>query len=73
MRKAFQSYPVLINSDRKIDPDIPSPAQFDHEIILRSLRGRIPIRLRRSDHIQLIGILHPCVCRETLRRNTIRP
>ncbi len=26
------SYPVLINSDRKLDPDIPSPSQFDHEI-----------------------------------------
>ena len=26
------SYPVLISSYRKIDPDIPSPAQFDHEI-----------------------------------------
>ena len=28
----IQSYPVLISSYRKIDPDIPSPAQFDHEI-----------------------------------------
>ncbi len=26
------SYPVLISSDHKIDPDVPSPAQFDHEI-----------------------------------------
>jgi transglutaminase-like putative cysteine protease len=26
------SYPVLINSYRKLDPDVPSPAQFDHEI-----------------------------------------
>jgi tetratricopeptide (TPR) repeat protein/transglutaminase-like putative cysteine protease len=26
------SYPVLINSGRKLDPDVPSPAQFDHEI-----------------------------------------
>ncbi len=25
-----RAYPVLINSSRKIDPDIPSPAQFDH-------------------------------------------
>ena len=28
----IQSYPVLISSYRKIDPDIPSPAQFNHEI-----------------------------------------
>ncbi len=31
------SYPVLINSSRKIDPDVPSPAQFDHEITAMSL------------------------------------
>ena len=28
----IQSYPVLISSYRKIDPDVPSPAQFNHEI-----------------------------------------
>ena len=28
----IQSYPVLINSQRKIDPDVPSPIQFDHVI-----------------------------------------
>lgn len=28
----FESYPVLINSQRKIDPDVPSPFQFDHVI-----------------------------------------
>jgi transglutaminase-like putative cysteine protease len=26
------SYPVLIDSYRKLDPDVPSPAQFNHEI-----------------------------------------
>lgn len=30
--EGIRSYPVLINSFRNIDPDIPSPAQFDHEI-----------------------------------------
>ena len=25
-------YPALINSNRKLDPDVPSPAQFDHVI-----------------------------------------
>ena len=30
--EGMPSYPVLISSDRKIDPDIPSPAQFDHLI-----------------------------------------
>lgn len=28
----IQSYPVLIHSDQKLDPDVPSPAQFDHVI-----------------------------------------
>lgn len=28
----LHAYPALINSSRKIDPDIPSPAQFDHVI-----------------------------------------
>ena len=28
----LRAYPVLIHSSRKIDPDVPSPAQFDHVI-----------------------------------------
>jgi tetratricopeptide (TPR) repeat protein/transglutaminase-like putative cysteine protease len=28
----IQSYPVLANSERQVDPDIPSPAQFDHVV-----------------------------------------
>ncbi len=28
----IKAYPALINSSRKIDPDVPSPAQFDHVI-----------------------------------------
>ena len=27
-----RAYPALINSSRKLDPDLPSPAQFDHVI-----------------------------------------
>lgn len=30
----IQSYPVLIGSERKLDEDVPSPAQFDHVITL---------------------------------------
>jgi tetratricopeptide (TPR) repeat protein/transglutaminase-like putative cysteine protease len=30
--EGIQSYPVLIQSERKLDPDVPSPAQFDHVI-----------------------------------------
>jgi hypothetical protein len=28
----LKSYPALISSSRRIDPDVPSPAQFDHVI-----------------------------------------
>jgi tetratricopeptide (TPR) repeat protein len=28
----FRAYPALMNSSRKIDPDVPSPGQFDHVI-----------------------------------------
>src|ERR1039458_837647 len=30
---------VLINSSRKLDPDVPSPSQFDHVITLSALRS----------------------------------
>src|SRR5580658_10972460 len=30
--EGIQSYPVLIDSSRQLDADIPSPAQFDHVI-----------------------------------------
>jgi Flp pilus assembly protein TadD/transglutaminase-like putative cysteine protease len=30
--EGIQSYPVLIHSARRLDPDVPSPAQFDHVI-----------------------------------------
>jgi tetratricopeptide (TPR) repeat protein/transglutaminase-like putative cysteine protease len=30
--EGIQSYPVLIDSSRKLDADVPSPAQFDHVI-----------------------------------------
>jgi tetratricopeptide (TPR) repeat protein len=36
----IQSYPVLINSQRKIDPDVPSPVQFDHVINIVILNGK---------------------------------
>jgi Flp pilus assembly protein TadD/transglutaminase-like putative cysteine protease len=35
--EGIQSYPVLIDSSRKLDPDIPSPGQFDHVITAAKL------------------------------------
>jgi len=37
--KGFHSSSVLIHSSRKLDPDVPSPAQFDHAITLLLLGG----------------------------------
>ena len=36
--EGIQSYPVLIGSARKLDTDVPSPAQFDHVITAARLR-----------------------------------
>ena len=35
--EGIQSYPVLIHSERKLDTDVPSPAQFDHVITAAKL------------------------------------
>lgn len=37
----IQSYPVLISSYRELDPDVPSPAQFNHEITAADLGGEL--------------------------------
>jgi tetratricopeptide (TPR) repeat protein len=37
--EGFHADSVLINSTRKLDPDIPSPSQFDHVITLLPLHG----------------------------------
>lgn len=34
------SYPVLINAERKIDPRVPSPGQFDHLINIVKVAGK---------------------------------
>ena len=36
----FDASSVLINSSRKIDPDVPSPSQFDHVITMVPLNGK---------------------------------
>ncbi|PYV35151.1 MAG: transglutaminase, partial [Acidobacteria bacterium] len=36
----IQAYPALINSSRKVEPDVPSPAQFDHVISVVPLGDR---------------------------------
>jgi len=36
----LHAYPALINSSREIDPDVPSPSQFDHVITVVPLGGQ---------------------------------
>src|SRR5205807_4751812 len=36
----IQSSPVLIHHARKLDPDVPSPAQFDHLITAAQINGK---------------------------------
>jgi hypothetical protein len=37
----IEAWPVLINSRRELDPDTPSPGQFDHVITLVPLAGKL--------------------------------
>ncbi len=39
--EGIQSYPVLISSYRDLDPDVPSPAQFNHEITAVQFGGEL--------------------------------
>src|SRR5437867_1887093 len=41
MAAGLRAYPALMNSSRKIDSDVPSPAQFDHVISAVPLNGEI--------------------------------
>ncbi|HEV2288693.1 MAG TPA: DUF3857 domain-containing protein [Candidatus Acidoferrales bacterium] len=54
----IQSYPVLINSSSKIDPDIPSPAQFDHLINIVVLDGK-PVWVDSTPGVSPFGFLLP--------------
>ncbi|MGC2477426.1 MAG: DUF3857 domain-containing protein [Candidatus Sulfotelmatobacter sp.] len=38
--EGLHAYSVLINSSRKLDPDVPSPSQFDHVITMLPLDGQ---------------------------------
>jgi tetratricopeptide (TPR) repeat protein/transglutaminase-like putative cysteine protease len=48
--------PVLINSSKQLDPDIPSPAQFDHVITLVTL-GDKKIYLDSTPEVAPFGLL----------------
>ncbi len=48
--------PILINSQRQLDPDVPSPAQFDHVITLVTLGDR-KIFLDSTPEVAPFGLL----------------
>src|SRR5215213_742202 len=54
----LQAYPVLINSERKLDVDVPSPGQFDHVISAIPL-GNEMIWADTTAEVAPIGMLAP--------------
>ena len=52
----YDAYPALINSTRKLDPDVPSPAQFDH-VITAVARGNSLQWLDTTAEIAPFGML----------------
>jgi transglutaminase-like putative cysteine protease len=54
----YRAWPVLINSSRKIDPDVPSPGQFDHMITVVD-QGTGRVWLDTTPEIAPFGLLSP--------------
>src|SRR5512146_257902 len=52
----YDAYPALINSRRKLDPDVPSPAQFDH-VITAVVRGGTLQWLDTTTEVAPFGLL----------------
>lgn len=51
-------YPALIGSSRKLDPDVPSPAQFDHIIgYLPAAQGKSALWLDTTPEVSPLGYL----------------
>ncbi len=54
----LHAYPVLINSTRKLDADIPSPGQFDHVISAIPL-GNETLWADTTSEVAPAGLLAP--------------
>jgi hypothetical protein len=52
----IEAWPVLISSSRPLDPDTPSPAQFDHVITLVPLQGKM-LWMDSTAEVAPIGVL----------------
>ena len=56
--EGIQSYPVLIDSSRQLDADVPSPAQFDHVITAARLgKGRELTWLDTTPEVTPFGLI----------------
>jgi len=57
----IEAYPALVNSVRKIDPDVPSPGQFDHviSVVPQSPRSNKLVWLDTTTEIAPMGWLVP--------------
>jgi tetratricopeptide (TPR) repeat protein len=55
----IEAYPALVNSARKIDPDVPSPGQFDHvvTVVREKARSNKLIWLDTTTEIAPFGLL----------------
>jgi len=56
--EGIQAYPALINSSARIDPDVPSPAQFDH-VITAIPQGKGFLFLDTTPEVGPFGYLLP--------------
>jgi len=54
----IEAWPALISSTRKIDPDVPSPGQFDHMITYVPRSGQ-PLWLDTTAEVAPMGLLLP--------------
>jgi hypothetical protein len=52
----IEAWPVLISSSRELDPDTPSPAQFDHVITLVKLKDKA-LWMDSTEEIAPVGVL----------------
>lgn len=54
--EGIEAWPVLISSSRELDPDLPSPAQFDHVITLVPLGGKL-VWMDSTEEVAPVGAL----------------
>jgi len=52
----IEAWPVLISSNRELDPKLPSPAQFNHAITLVSLGDKL-IWMDSTEEVAPVGVL----------------